>query len=474
MRSKRKAVSTVSSCPFCPSEKKARKHGPAETVNCQVQMPAADLQTETSRKSRRAQRPSVDTGKLQTGNSQKTRKSSRVTVHQNRNDIQVQSSVSKVHKNMKTNNKGKSSTQRNLGELLEENSEDISTEDDLSDASSSYSNIPVSSDEEEGLPFGEAIQSHINDIVPGDQQIQGPLIRYGCHADGSPGSSIRHLNQSVFRLLEGSLAPATAISYRNAFKRYTRFHTTYYPSDNLLPISTAKICQFIAYCHDSGLKGSSITSLISALAYIHNISGWKDPSKAFVVKKILFGLRKLHSADNRLPISYDLLVKIVKVLPQVIHDTKLRLLCQTMWVLAFFALLRIGELTVTPSGAQNTILLKNVRFQYKDRKPVGASLLLVNFKHSHGMSATVFITRNNNKATCPARLLHKYIRNCHHKSGPLFCVPCGRPVTDKFFRSVWRDCIQKCNLNTVLYTPHCLRIGSATHAYERNMSDSRI
>ncbi|XP_053377252.1 uncharacterized protein LOC128547836 [Mercenaria mercenaria] len=214
--------------------------------------------------------------------------------------------------------------------------------------------------------------------------------------------------------------------------------------------------------------------MVSALAYIHNICDRKDPTKAFVVKKILFGLRKIQNTDKRLPISYDILRQMVQVLPQVMVNPELRLLCQTMFVAAFFALLRIGEITVTQSGDRNTILLKNVSFQYINHKPMKASLVLGSFKHSQGVSATVSVKRHKNKNTCPVRLLHKYINSCNHTTGTLFKFPCGRPVTDIFFKSDLRECIQKCRLDSALYTPHSFRIGGATHAYDCNLSDSRI
>lgn len=143
------------------------------------------------------------------------------------------------------------------------------------------------------------------------------------------------------QLLAMSLAPATVGSYNNAFRQYKRFHLTFYPADSLLPMSTTKLAQFIAYCHDKGLKGSTITAMISAFSYIHKLYGLGDQTKSFLLSKLLFGLRKHAHPDKRLPITYDILQNLLKVIPQCFQDVRIQILCQAMCLLAFYALLRV-------------------------------------------------------------------------------------------------------------------------------------
>lgn len=282
------------------------------------------------------------------------------------------------------------------------------------------------------------------------------------------------MNQSIRQLLDSTLAPATANSYRNAFRHYKRFHAQFYTLDPVLPISTARLAQFIAYCHDQHFKGSTITSMVSALAYLHNINSLPDPSKVFIIKKLLYGLRKHSTPDRRLPISYAILQNLLTALPSIVPDSSLRLLCQTMFVTAFFALLRIGELTVTSPGSPNTILVRNLSFHFNRKRVHSASILFQTFKHSQGQSATVTLKRHNNKKTCPVRLLFKYRKHFTHISGPLFCFECGCPVSSTFFRSILRSCVLKCGLDASAFTTHSFRIGGATHAYECNLADARI
>ena len=46
-------------------------------------------------------------------------------------------------------------------------------------------------------------------------------------------------------------------------------------------------CLFIAYLYDLMYAASTINTYVSALSYSHKLSGYPDPSKAFVVLLIL-------------------------------------------------------------------------------------------------------------------------------------------------------------------------------------------
>lgn len=197
------------------------------------------------------------------------------------------------------------------------------------------------------------------------------------------------MNESIIRILKNSLAKSTQKSYHNAFKHFLRFHDTYYTGQAMLPISTHKLAQFISVCHDLGLQPNSITSMVSALSYIHRLYDFPNPAHTFLIQKMLYSIRKQRGSEQRLGFTLNLLQKLIQSLSLITHDTYITLLLRTMFLLAFYALLRVSEITTTSNGSANIINRENVKFSYKNGKVIKASLKLMNYKHSKGQTSTI-------------------------------------------------------------------------------------
>ena len=72
-------------------------------------------------------------------------------------------------------------------------------------------------------------------------------------------------------------------------------------------------CLFVAYLFDLKYAASTVNTYVSALSYSHKLSGFPDPSKAFVVVQILKGYGKLGTRlDSRLPITVSILHKLIQ------------------------------------------------------------------------------------------------------------------------------------------------------------------
>ena len=274
-------------------------------------------------------------------------------------------------------------------------------------------------------------------------------------------------------MLQDSLAPATINAYRNALKHYQIFHMTFHTSESILPVSVEKLAQFIAVCHRKGLKSSTITTYLSAIAYIHNIRGYPNPGEAFLIQKILHGLRRNSSPDKRLPITLDILQKLIQALPQHCEDLYIRSVFKAMFLAAFFGLLRVSEIAVTRSSPQHALLRQNVQVQFLGSKPHLLLLHLTSYKHSQGNMATVPLQCNPLKSLCPVKALYK-IYSSSTTQGPLFRYACLCPITATGFRTMLRRCVLSCNLDPVRYTAHSLRIGGATYAHSTNVSNEQL
>lgn len=75
----------------------------------------------------------------------------------------------------------------------------------------------------------------------------------------------------------------------------------------------------LIHLYSSQFSESTISSHISAFSYVHKLLGLPDPSQMFIVKKLLRGCYKMgRSVDSRLPITRDILKKIINALPHIL------------------------------------------------------------------------------------------------------------------------------------------------------------
>jgi hypothetical protein len=295
----------------------------------------------------------------------------------------------------------------------------------------------------------------------------------------SPNNDTRHfataqLNNAVLHILNKSLAPSTAACYKNAMQRYKCFHDMYYDNSPLFPISHSQLAQFIAFCHHRQLKASTITSYISALGYMHKMSNLKSPSDSIIIKKMMHGIRRQVSPDKRQPFTLADLTKLLNALKIVVKDKYTRILVKSMFLTAFFGLLRAGELARSPTGINNVLCRQDISFQYHESHVSAITMTLRHFKHSLGQKSVIPLSRQNFSGLCPVKALLRYLRLAPTSKGPLFRDIYGCGITTSFFRQTLRNCVTYCNLDPSIYTAHSFRIGGATFAHQCHMSTAQI
>ena len=89
---------------------------------------------------------------------------------------------------------------------------------------------------------------------------------------------------------------------------------------------------------------------VSALGYCHKLSGLADPTKVFFVLQMLKGYNKLGSRlDSRLPITLPILHRLLEATTHLCRSHYEICLFRAMYSFAFFACLRIGEITSSSS-----------------------------------------------------------------------------------------------------------------------------
>ncbi|CAG2189540.1 unnamed protein product [Mytilus edulis] len=289
-------------------------------------------------------------------------------------------------------------------------------------------------------------------------------------------SSSAIFNSVVAKLFTASLSDATHKSYSRMINSYLQFCETYYAECRPFPSSHILLSHFIANLFLRNYSPSTIATHISALSFVHKSNSWPDPTDMFVIHKILKGVQNLKGKnDPRLPITKDILIKLIDSLPCVIVNVDNQLALKAMFLLAFYAFLRVGEIS-TKSGSDTKQVLQvgDISFDRENSTLKGMSLTMTYYKHSDLHPKTIYIPICADNITCPVIHVHHYLSQFGHSSGPLFQFKSGAPVTRSYFTTSLKSALSFIGLDTRYYKAHSFRIGAATSAAARGIPHSVI
>lgn len=234
------------------------------------------------------------------------------------------------------------------------------------------------------------------------------------------------------------------------------------------PSSVTTVSLYIAHLFQRGYAASTISTAVSIIGYFHKIKQHSDPTSAFVVKKMLVGVSKSRPAcDVRLPVTLDILHKLVVTSSQVTSSYFHKVLITAMYLLAFHGFLRISELAV--SSANNHVLcLSNVVLH-----DTSIVVKFSSFKHHKGHPHSIVISGTSDPL-CPVVALTRYVQLRGSQPGPLFLFPDNSPVSQSYFRSTLKSSLHLAGYPSATYKSHSFRIGAATVAASRGYSDGQI
>ena len=135
-----------------------------------------------------------------------------------------------------------------------------------------------------------------------------------------------------------------------------------------------------------------------------------------------------------------------------------------MFLLAFHAFLRIGEITVhSRTRSEYVIQLADVTISHSH-----IVLVLCHFKHTtSGRPVTLYISQTHNKY-CPVQALSRFL------NGPLFAFANASPVSRNYFCQYLLKALEWVGLDPSKYKAHSFRIGAATTAADMGMSETQI
>lgn len=295
----------------------------------------------------------------------------------------------------------------------------------------------------------------------------------GLDANSSAKRADLHLSQSSQQLLQASLSPSAKQLYLRSWTLLHKFCV----SNNLpfsFPFSVIIICNFVGDLFTQGLGPATITSHVSALSYVHKLYNVFDPTHSFIVRKILKGSHNLSkSVDTRLPITKSILIKLLSALQHTVQEHDVRVLLSAVFLLAFHAFMRLGEL-VPRNISFYAKVIQRQDVQFLDDNAVQIILRHAkNFANSQPIVLTLSANALNHNF-CPVQALKTFTTEFKHSSGPLFTFKSGRPVPHSYVTAQLKHAVSFIGLDTSQYAGHSFRIGAATEAAKSGLAENVI
>lgn len=272
-------------------------------------------------------------------------------------------------------------------------------------------------------------------------------------------------------MIAKSFSPSTIQRYLWVWKQFSIFREAY-GLGSTLPVPERHIGLFLVNVFSKEAKAAStITSYLTAIAWNHKIRGFPDPSKSYMLKRLLAGMKSgAKPTKQAKPLTWDILRKVLKALPLVLSQDSYRLrLFKAAYLVAYFASLRIGEFARSGS-LKHTLTVENVEFTAG--KTPELVLTLPTFKHSK-LPARLVIPRGP-RHMCAVRAVKKFLKIRPCKKGPLFVYQNGRPIDRVAVASTLKQALFFCGVNSKGYSTHSFRAGRTTDLVESGVSEAII
>lgn len=249
-----------------------------------------------------------------------------------------------------------------------------------------------------------------------------------------------------------------------------------YDIPNYLPFSMSNIALFVSYLYTQSFSPKTISTYLSAIGYLHKIAGHSDLSQLFFIQKLVAGAYRLgNTFDIRLSITHQILIQILDSISQALTDKYDQKLYTAIFQFAFSTFARIGELVCSSSEkVTDVIQLSDVFFVKENGVVARATVCFTKYKHnSAGLPKYITFSHGDcGKSAIEAILGYLCLRS--NEQGPFFLTKSGAPVKRSCFDKTLQRCLCICGLDSKRYKGHSFRIGAATSAAERGLSDAQI
>lgn len=263
-------------------------------------------------------------------------------------------------------------------------------------------------------------------------------------------------------------------SYARHWKRFVKYLNTFFRHHLL---NDEILLLYLTHLRvDRGQAASTITSTLSALRYMLRCVFRRyvpEITDTFIVNNFIASLKKCSpNVDTRRPITIHMLNSFILDLKTSCNSTYDFWLYSAMYVFAFFALLRVGEITFLDGDVRHLLQNDCITFHFSNNVLVSMTVTIKSYKHSTA-PFSVDIDRQKLPAD-PVYILYNYITLRGHEMGPLFCSRNLYPIHRSLFIKRLNLSLQNIGIEQKYYRSHSFRIGGATYAAENGMSDAKI
>lgn len=276
--------------------------------------------------------------------------------------------------------------------------------------------------------------------------------------------------QSEFHsLISASLAENTKMAYNNSRRVFEGFCV----QANLAimwPPPLSHLVNFVLFLSHKGVAPSTARAYIAGLSFYSKCCLGTDNTTNFLLKKLLEGMKRSRAMPiRRAPITIGMLQKMPLSLSQVCSSRFEAVLFLSAFLLAFFGLLRVGELAVCKGNGGRVLQVGDISFKE------GAVELTIRFSKTDqmGHSTKVVITQSDT-SLCPVKALKTFLDIRPKVVGPLYCHINKEPVTRYQFATILQKSLKFAGYDISAFKTHSFRIGGATHAAMQGLDGQMI
>jgi len=246
----------------------------------------------------------------------------------------------------------------------------------------------------------------------------------------------------VARYLQAARAPNTRRAYHFDLSDFEAW-------GGELPSSPDQVARYLADSA-SHLRPASLRRRLAALASLHHDSGYPDPTKATLVRRVMQGIERTHGTkvNQVAPLVIGELAQVIAKLGPTRRDLRDR----AILLMGFFGALRRSEI-VALDIASLIHRGSDVELQL-DRSKTDQT--------AHGR---IVHLASRNDALCPVEGLKHWLAARGMAAGPLFCgTPTQDHLSGRSIATIIKKRTRAAGLACRRYSGHSLRAGYATSA----------
>ena len=280
--------------------------------------------------------------------------------------------------------------------------------------------------------------------------------------------STKHMEQILETLKWQSTRSSTAANYHTIWKLFNKFILKL----DYRPETWEQRCALYgAYLVDRGAKSATVKSYFSAIKKVLEQINYKLCMDDVLLNSLAKACRLVNDrVKTRLPISSRLLEQILfEVERKFSKQYYLECMYKAIFSLAYYGLLRIGELTNGPhvmkaKDVQIAVNKEKILITLYTSKTHGAESRPQEIKISSNRSkpSANNRVRCTNRLFCPFKITKRYFAmrgNYYEDDDQFFVFRDGSPVYPSHVKKVLREILKSLNFNEKLFDCHSFRIG---------------